>query len=191
MPRGIRSLLLALLSLPLAAETNRVVILKIDGLPPGALQQHPLPNIEKVFAKGGTTLDNFYVRGLSLSAPSWSLLDTGRPLEIRGNVEYDRYTLRPYDYLNFVPFYFSAATAGRVDMRGVELLDELGIPLLLDRFGVDERHQTFQLLQRGVRWDTLKAALRRFVAKAPGNCWTNGLSACPLAIRSTSNTSRT
>ncbi len=127
MRRGIKAALFALFCLPVAAETNRVVILKIDGLPPRALEEHRLPNIEKVFRENGTTLENFYVRGLSLSAPSWSLLDTGRPLEIRGNVEYDRYTLRPYDYLNFVPFYFSAATAGRVDMRGV------------DRFGLRER----------------------------------------------------
>ena len=171
--------LLLLTALPLSAETNRVVVLKIDGLPPSALSSTHLPNIEKVFKQNGTTLDNFYVRGLSLSAPSWSLLDTGRPLEIRGNVEYDRYTLRPYDYLNFVPFYFSAATAGRVDMRGVELLDDLGIPLLLDRFGIHGRHQTFQLLQRGVRWDTLKSALKRFVAKAPGELldeWIVGMS---------------
>ena len=171
--------LLLLAAIPLAAETNRVVVLKIDGLPPRALEQNHLPNIEKVFSRSGTTLDNFYVRGLSISAPSWSQLDTGRPLEIRGNVEYDRYTLRPYDYLNFVPFYFSAATAGRVDMRGVELLDELGVPLLLDRFGVRERHQTFQLLQRGVHWDTLKSALKRFVVKAPGELldeWIVGMS---------------
>ncbi len=180
MPRATRLLLFcAALSLPLAAETKRVVILKIDGLPPAALSSNRLPNIERVFGKGGTTLDNFYVRGLSLSAPSWSLLDTGRPLEIRGNVEYDRYTLRPYDYLNFVPFYFSAGAGGRVDMRGVELLDEAGVPLLLDRFGIHERHQSFQLLQRGVRWDTLKAALKRFVAKAPGELldeWIVGMS---------------
>lgn len=180
MPRATNAfLILSALALPLAAETTRVVILKVDGLPPSVLEQHRLPNIENIFAQNGTTLDNFYVRGLSISAPSWAQLDTGRAPEIRGNVEYDRYTLRPYDYLNFVPFYFSAGTGGRVDMRGVELLDGLGVPLLLDHFGIHERHQAFQLLQRGVRWDTLKAALKRFVAKAPGELldeWIVGLS---------------
>ena len=168
-----------LLALPSLAAVERVVVLKIDGLPPRLLQQHKLPWIERVFGQNGTQLDNFYVRGLSLSAPSWSMLDTGRPMEIHGNVEYDRYTLRPYDYLNFVPFYFSAATSGRVDMRGVELLDEIGVPLLLDRFKIDERHQTFQLLQRGVRWETLTSSLKRLVAKAPGQLldeWVIGLS---------------
>ena len=143
------------------------------------LAEHNLPWIERIFVQGGTQLDNFYVRGLSLSAPSWQLLDTGRPLEIHGNVEYDRYTLRPYDYLNFVPFYFSAATKGRVDMRGVEMLDEIGVPLLLDRFPRDQRHQTFQLLQRGVRWETLTSSLKRLVAKAPGELldeWIIGMS---------------
>lgn len=179
MSQAIRFAALLLAALPLTAETSRVVVLKIDGLPPAVLAANHLPNIERIFTRGGTTLDNFYVRGLSLSAPSWSLLDTGRPLEIRGNVEYDRYTLRPFDYLNFVPFYFSAGAGGRVDMRGVELLDELGVPLLLDRFPVAERHQTFQLLQRGVRWETLKSALKRFVAKAPGELldeWIVGMS---------------
>jgi hypothetical protein len=159
--------LLAASLLPLTAGVDRVVILKVDGLSPRMLEQRQLPNIQKIFGENGARIENFYVRGLSLSAPSWSLLDTGRPEEIRGNVEYDRYSLRPYDYLNFVPFYFSAATAGRADMRGVELLDEIGIPLLFDRFAMDERRQTFQLLQRGVRWETLTAALKRFVAKGP------------------------
>src|SRR3954465_6484204 len=140
MPLAIRAAFLGLLCLPLAAETNRLVILKIDGLPPAALAQDRLPNIDTIFGKNGTTLDNFYVRGLSLSAPSWSLLDTGRPLEIRGNVEYDRYTLRPYDYLNFFPFYLAYAKSDRVDTRGVEVLDEAGIPLLLDRFPYEQRY---------------------------------------------------
>ena len=75
--------LLLFAALPLMAETSRVVILKIDGLPPSALSANRLPNIERIFQRNGTTVDNFYSRGLSLSAPSWSLLDTGRPLEIR------------------------------------------------------------------------------------------------------------
>lgn len=168
-----------LATLPVWAEVQRVVVLKIDGLPPRLLQQHKLPWIERVFGENGTQFDNFYVRGLSLSAPSWSMLDTGRPLEIHGNVEYDRYTLRPYDYLNFVPLYFSAATSSRIDMRGVELLDEIGVPLLLDRFPASQRHQTFQLLQRGVRWETLKSSLKRLVAKAPTQLldeWVVGIS---------------
>jgi hypothetical protein len=174
-----RLVLLLIAAVVAYAKVERVVILKVDGLPPQALAEHHLPNIEATFTRGGVTLDHFYVRGLSLSAPSWSLLDSGRPLEIHGNVEYDRYTLRPYDYLNFVPFYFGAATAGRVDMRAVEVLDDMGVPLLLDRFGIHERHQAFQLFQRGVRWDTLKSALKRVVSKAPGELldeWLVGMS---------------
>ena len=78
-----------------------MVILKADGLPPRLVDRYVaeghLPHIREVFYQNGTRLNNFYVRGLSLSAPSWSLLDTGHPLVIRGNVEYDRYTLRAYE----------------------------------------------------------------------------------------------
>src|SRR5882724_8767320 len=87
-------------------EVKRVVIIKIDGLPERLIERYltqpadggrsghsRLPWIEHVFAQNGTRVDNFYVRGLSLSAPSWSLLDTGRHLEVRGNAEFDRYML--------------------------------------------------------------------------------------------------
>ena len=155
-------------------EVNRLVIIKVDGLPERFVEQYArepagagreghtlLPWIQEVFGKNGTWMDNFYVRGLSLSAPSWSMLDTGRHLEIRGNAEYDRYTLRVYDYLNMFPLYLSYAAWHRVDMPGVELLDDRGIPLLLDRFPYAEQYQGFQLYQRGFRWSTLRGSLKQ------------------------------
>ncbi len=114
-----------------------------------------------VFAQRGVSLDNFYSRGLSLSAPSWSILDTGRHLEIRGNVEYDRYTLNAFDYLNFFPAYFAHGAGSQMDMAGVELLDENHIPLLIDRFPFGGSYQNVQLLQRDVNWDVMQSALKR------------------------------
>src|SRR5271163_4479411 len=161
-----------LLSVPVRAGVDRVVILKVDGLPEDLLARYVaesgdgargghsrLPWIEHVFLKNGVWMDNFYVRGISLSAPSWSMLDTGRHLEIRGNAEYDRYTLRGFDYLNFFPFYVSTARKRQADMPGVELLDDNDVPLLIDRFPFAERYQSFQLYQRGVRWKTLESTL--------------------------------
>ncbi len=130
------------------ARVQRIVILKVDGLPDDLLEQYVkktggpgrdehsrLPWIQHVFAQNGVWMDNFYVRGLSLSAPSWSLLDSGRHLQIRGNVEYDRYTLHPYDYLNFFPFYFGYAGSKtrHVDMPSVELMDAMPVSSPADR----------------------------------------------------------
>lgn len=152
---------------------QRVVILKADGLPERLIERYTaenargprdgrsrLPFIQRVFGRNGVWLDNFYVRGTSLSAPSWSLLDTGHHLEVRGNAEYDRYTLRVQDYLNFFPLYRDYARKKRADMAGPELLDEQGVPLLIDRFPVEDRYQSFQLFQRGVRWRTLSEGIR-------------------------------
>ena len=174
------SLILSLLCVAAHAEVNRVVIIKVDGLPErlleryvaehadGAREGHSrLPWIEHVFRDNGVWMENFYVRGLSISSPSWSLLDAGRHLEIRGNAEYDRYTLRVYDYVNFFPFYVGYARDRRADMPGVELLDENHIPLLIDRFGRNERYQGFQLYQRGVRWKTLEDSLQAAFKKNP------------------------
>ncbi|MFL6452092.1 MAG: alkaline phosphatase family protein [Bryobacteraceae bacterium] len=151
-------------------HARRVVILKIDGLNGDLLYRtmgevdpttgkSRLPWFSHIFSENGTIFENFYTRGISLSAPSWSMLDTGRHTVIRGNVEYDRYTGRVYDYLNFFPFYLMNARKRQVDMPGVEVLDRTGISLLLDSFPYAERFQSFQLFQRGVRWQTLGAVL--------------------------------
>jgi len=169
--------LLLAFTLPLAAKVDRIVILKIDGLPEHLLEntatqtregRSRFPWIQHVFAQNGTWMENFYVRGLSVSAPSWSLLDTGHHLEIRGNVEYDRYTFRAYDYLNFFPFYYQYFREHRADTTGVELLDERGIPLLIDRFPYQQRLQAFQLLQRGIKWVTITNGFKNtFTSRSP------------------------
>src|SRR2546423_15700817 len=125
------------------AQSKRLVVIKCDGLPYDVVdhfvKQHDpqsgksmLPWIDYIFYQRGARLSNFYVRGMSLSAPSWSLLETGQHLQIKGNVEFDRYTLQTYDYLNFVPFYVEATAGRRVDMQGVEVLDSIGVPMLPD-----------------------------------------------------------
>jgi hypothetical protein len=171
---------------------KRVVMLKVDGLPSGMVDRFVherdertgkslLPWIENVFYERGTRVANFYIRGMSISGPSWSMLDTGQHLQIKGNVEFDRCTLHSYDYLNFIPFYLNNALRRRVDMPGTELLDELGIPLLLDAYSYDERYQSFQLFQRGIRWTTLERALQnRFTKRSPRELfdeWTMGFEA--------------
>src|SRR5687768_13945705 len=95
------------------AQAKRVVLLKVDGLPYQTVdrfvrERDPqtgksrLPWFEHIFYQNGTRLTNFYVRGISLSGPSWSLMDTGQHLQIKGNVEFDRYIFHTYDYLNFI-----------------------------------------------------------------------------------------
>lgn len=166
-------LVLALIAFPLAGfgQTKRVVALQCDGLPYEQLDRYvrerdprtgksQLPWFDYIFYQRGTRLANFYVRGMSLSSPSWSLIDTGQHLQIKGNVEFDRFTLQTYDYLNFIPFYVQATIGRRVDMQGVEVLDSLGIPLLTDAYAHNEQHAIFSLFQRGPRYITFAKALQ-------------------------------
>jgi hypothetical protein len=137
-----------------------------------------LPWIDHIFYQRGARLSNFYVRGMSLSAPSWSLLETGQHLQIKGNVEFDRYTLRSYDYLNFFPLYVGGIVGARVDMPAVEMLDSLGLPLLADAYAHDERYMTFSLFLRGPRYSTLQSGLQNKFLKPPKELfdeWTMGL----------------
>jgi hypothetical protein len=146
-----------------AQQVKRLVIIKIDGLPAYYVDQvvrqrdrqtgkNVLPWIDEVFYKNGTRLSNFYTRGMSLSGPSWGELDTGQHLQIKGNVEFDRFTLHAYDYLSVLPFYASFGLNKVVDMPGVEVLDEIKLPLLCDAFPYDQRYTSPQLYQRGYDW---------------------------------------
>jgi hypothetical protein len=157
-----------------AAEAKRLVLLKIDGLSHEMIerfvnQRNPqtgksaLPWIDYVFYRKGTRLSNFYVRGMSLSGPSWSMLDTGQHLQIKGNVEFDRYTFHSYDYLNFIPFWIGNVGRVRIDMPGPELMDEVGTPLFVDAYPYEQRYHSFQLFQRGLRWSTLERMLKNYV----------------------------
>ncbi|MBV9243003.1 MAG: hypothetical protein JO314_13445, partial [Acidobacteria bacterium] len=71
-----------------AQGVKRVVIIKIDGLPgyyvdrfvkerDRSTGRSVLPWIDEIFYKNGSHLENFYTRGMSLSAPAWGMLDTG------------------------------------------------------------------------------------------------------------------
>ena len=181
-------LTLLLSSLPTWAQTKRLVVIKCDGLPPGVIDRFvrekdpatgksSLPWFDYIFYQRGTRLSNFYVRGMSLSAPSWSMLDTGQHLQLKGNVEFDRYTLHSYDYLNFIPLYLGNITGSRIDMPGVEILDSIGIPLFPDAYQHDERYLTFSLFLRGARYSTLQGGLEGRFKKSPKDLfdeWTMG-----------------
>ena len=161
------------------AQTNRVVILKVDGLPYDMVdrfvhEQDPLtgksllPWFDHIFYRNGTRIANYYVRGMSLSAPSWSLVDTGQHLQIKGNVEFDRDILHTYDYLNFLPFLVKQATRGNVDMPGTEVLDSIRVPILIDAYDNYQRLPGSQLYGRGARIKSIQlAAEAKFVRRNP------------------------
>jgi hypothetical protein len=143
------------------AEIERIVILKADGLPFDILDsivqrkdpytgKSVLPWIEHVFYQHGTRLRNFYSRGLSLSGPSWAMLDTGQPSVIKGNLEFDRLTMQPYDYLNMFLHVVRNSARHEVVTPGVQVLDEQQLPLLSDAYLPSERYSSLQLFTRGV-----------------------------------------
>jgi hypothetical protein len=156
-------------SLP-EAKVKRIIIIKMDGLPGWYLEQvlsekNPAtgksraPWFDHIFAQRGTRLQNFYTRGISLSVPSWSLLDTGQHLQIHGNAEYDRYTLKVYDYMNFFSFYVDYSRSNVADMPGVEVLDEAGVKLFADYYPLTAAYRNSQLFSRGAHLKMLQTSL--------------------------------
>ncbi len=161
-----------------ARNVSRVVVIKVDGLSGDFVDRwvnqidpktgrSQLPWFQEVFYRNGTRLANFYVRGISLSAPSWSLIDTGQHLQIKNNIEYDRFTSLTYNYLNFFSFYVEAALDKRADMPAPEVLDGLQLPLLSDAFPKNERYASPQLMQREPNWDHMGASFANFYPRKP------------------------
>ncbi len=191
---GIKVLSAIAVSFALAAFTSaqgvkRVVIVKIDGLPTHYVERFVkqtdpvtgksiLPWFEEIFYKKGTTVPNFYARGMSISGPAWGQTDSGQHMQIKGNVEYDRYTGKPYDYLNFIPYYIGYGLSRKADMPAMEVMDQLGVPILSDAFNYENKYTSQQLFQRGNNWEVLASG---FVKLYPGNAtdfideWTLGL----------------
>jgi Type I phosphodiesterase / nucleotide pyrophosphatase len=175
--RALFSLLLLTSIVSARAQAKRIVMLKVDGLPYEQVdkfvrERDPvtgksrLPWFDYVFYNNGTRVTNFYVRGMSLSAPSWSLVDTGQHLQIKGNVEFDRATLHTYDYLNALSFYLKQTGRGNVDMPGTEVLDSVGVPIMMDAYDNYQRLPGSQLYGRGARIMTLINAAE---SKLPSN----------------------
>lgn len=179
-----------------AQQVKRLVVIKVDGLPSYYVDEvvrqrdretgkSVLPWINEVFYQNGTRLPNFYVRGMSLSAPSWSILDTGQHLQLKGNVEFDRYTLHSYDYLNLVPFYYGFTLGKAIDTAGVEVLDTLHVPLLSDAFPLENKYTSFQLYQRGFSWGVFGGSFINMLPKDPNDFvdeWTVGFDTRSMTI---------
>jgi hypothetical protein len=162
-------LLIGILScgvIPARAQTQptRVVVLKFDGLPPSLVDRYVntidsrtgrsiIPWIKKLFYEGGVRFANFYARGMSLSMPSWAMLDSGQHGVIKGNWEVDRHTGEPEDYLNMFDLHVEAMRERRAYPRSVEALDAARIPLLSDAFRFEERRSGIQLLRRGTMFE--------------------------------------
>ena len=124
-----------------AQGVKRLVLVKIDGLPFDSIDKYvkinnpetgrsTLPWFDEIFYKNGSRVENFYTRGISLSGPAWGMLDTGQHMQIKGNVEFDRFTLQTYDYLRFFAFYLDNFRKKRADMPAAEVMSQLQIPLL-------------------------------------------------------------
>ncbi|HET9131042.1 MAG TPA: alkaline phosphatase family protein, partial [Terriglobia bacterium] len=177
------------------SAVERVVILKVDGLPFDTLDYYVrrkdprtgksvLPWIDHLFYERGTQFRNFYNRGLSLSAPSWALLDSGQPSVIKGNLEFDRLTLRSYDYLNMFTHILRNSTGSQTATPAAQVMDEQGILLLSDAYGPTEKYVSLQLLSRGLMSNPRTAA-RLFSLQSPKGWldeWTIGLQGDELFV---------
>jgi Type I phosphodiesterase / nucleotide pyrophosphatase len=186
-------LLFCFWAIPAWADAERVVILKADGLPFELLDSYVrrtdpytgksvLPWIDYVFYQHGTRIRNFYSRGLSLSAPSWALLDTGQPSVIKGNLELDRLTLQSYDYMNAFAHVVKNMAGHERPTPGVDVLDEQRLPLLSDAYTPAERRLSVQIYVRGLPTGpgTMKGLFTLQNPKEWLDEWTIGIEKTPI-----------
>ena len=157
------AMLLVICGLASAQGVKRLVVVKIDGLPFESIDKYVnkrdprtgksmLPWFDEIFYKNGARVENFYTRGISLSGPAWGMLDSGQHMQVKGNVEFDRFTQETYDYLRFFAFYYDNFRKLRADMPAAQVMSQLRIPLLVDAFPYVHRYHSPQLYQRDNPW---------------------------------------
>jgi hypothetical protein len=76
------------------------------------------------------------------------MLDTGQQSIIKGNLEFDRFTLEPYDYLNTFSFLLKDATGKATGTAASHVLDEFGVPVVSDAYLPSERFVSVQVTAR-------------------------------------------
>lgn len=149
--------------LPDSAANTRLIVVKVDGLPQDAVDAYVnridprtgrsvLPWIRHLYYESGVRTENFYSRGISLSEPSWAIIDTGQHSLVKGNFEADRNTGDTVDHLSFVGFYLDSAKSQRVFPPAIEALDACRTPLTSDAWQFEDRETGIQLLRRGTLW---------------------------------------
>ena len=119
-----------------------------------------LPWIKRVFDEKGTTVRNFYVRGISLSAPSWCVLEPSALCHSREcRIRSVRPTgLRLPEHVPVVTSVWTLRKRGYAGSGGARRSPAFQRPGSIILAKVVPRSQGLQLYQRGVRWSTLVSA---------------------------------
>jgi hypothetical protein len=178
---------LALLASPAGALSRkdpppkRLVLIKVDGLPPALLAaaalperddlvnrlayagefRHAvalfrqqtgrpiiLPNIRKYFFQEGVVCENMFSATLTLSASSWSVIDTGQPSVIKKQAAFSRETGYLRSYLDGFRDTLDAVKRHGEKTSAVWNLDQVGVSLMLDAYDFQRTWTSPQMYSR-------------------------------------------
>ncbi len=105
------------------------------------------PNIEAYFYRRGVRTP-MYCATLPLSAPSWAVIDTGRPSIVKSNSAFNRFTGDLTSYLDQLREAMSVTLKGARRTSALWQLDLLDIPILSDYFAEGRAWTSIQFLYR-------------------------------------------
>ncbi|MCS6804170.1 MAG: alkaline phosphatase family protein [Acidobacteriota bacterium] len=160
---------------------NRLIVIKVDGLPPDLLaaaafperddllkrlpyaeefrravhlfyqqtgRESIMPNARRYFFEQGVVCENMFASTLTLSAASWSVIDTGQPSVIKKHGTFSRDTGYLRSHLDGFRDTWDALRYRGEKTSAVWMLDQIGVSLMLDAFDFQRTWTSPQIYQR-------------------------------------------
>jgi hypothetical protein len=128
-----------------------------------------LPNFQTYFFQEGVRTRTMYSGTLTLSTPSWAMIDTGQPSIVKTNSDFNRFSGRLIFYLDQVRESRDLLLKGAGKTTALWQLDLLGVPILIDAFPPDRSWTAIQPYYRQRPHDQLSHMGRYLVTRGqPG-----------------------
>ncbi len=123
-----------------------------------------LPNIHHYFVERGLRACRVDSATLTLSVPSWSLIDTGQPSLVKTNAYFNRFDGRLLNYLDQLRQSITLLTNGAGRSAALAPLDLVGIPIVTDAFAPSRVWSSLQPLTRQPPTEQLAALGRHLLS---------------------------
>lgn len=107
-----------------------------------------MPNVRKYFFTEGVVCDNMFAQTLTLSAASWSVIDTGQPSVVKKHGTFSRDTCYLRSHLDGFRDTWDALRHRGEKTSAVWNLDQVGVSLMLDAYDLQRTWTSPQIYSR-------------------------------------------
>lgn len=134
-------------------------------------QQVLLPNLKHYFYDQGVRAENMFAATITLSAVSWSVIETGQPSVIKEHMTFDRHTSYMRGHLDGLRDTLEIVAGRSRKTSALWQLDQVGVSPFSDAFNPLRRYEIPQLFYRLQPGDYLRDWGKRYATTGADSPW--------------------